>query len=81
MSIKVRWEVDDGYCGGSRPQTFTVDPSDFEDDMDEREIGDRLAEIVQDEFLQRISWFIKNESEVIEAVKAALAARENERGS
>lgn len=74
--IKVRWEVEDGYAGGSRPQIFTIDPDDFDDDADEREISERLMEIVQDEFEQRISWFMKNESEVIAAVMAAKAEKQ-----
>ena len=34
-----RYEIDDGYAGGARPQYFTVDADDLEDDMTDEDIA------------------------------------------
>ena len=71
--ITVRWEASDGYVGGSRPQSFKVDAEDFQHCETELEVEELLGEFVQDEFEQRITWSIRNESsviaEILEAVK------------
>ena len=73
MAIKVRWEVDDGYAGGSRPQMCAVELDDFQHCDDESAVRDQLSEIIQDEFTNRISWFMKNEDEVVALIMAAKA--------
>lgn len=69
-TIKVRWEADDGYCGGSRPQSFTLDLEDL-GGGDERAARDALYEILDDELRERVTWIIKNEDEIMEAWRSA----------
>lgn len=55
--VKVRWQVDDGYAGGSRPQSLTIPDEDFED-MTEEEKEAYIEECIQDDFNNKISWHI-----------------------
>lgn len=57
--ITVTWEVDDGYCGGSRPQELTIDDYEVEG-MDENEKRSYIEDCVQDAFEQNIRWEITN---------------------
>lgn len=72
MRIKVRWEVSDGYVG-SRPYDVHVDADDFQHCETDGDIEQLLAEIVQEDFERRVSFSIRNESEVIAQIKAELA--------
>lgn len=53
----VRWEVEDGYAGKSRPQETEVPDEELEE-LDEKERKELIWEYVQDDFDQRISWCI-----------------------
>lgn len=61
--MKITWEVEDGYCGGSRPQ-YTEVP---DEDLDECETDDEreklIEEYVQDDFDQTVSFTIINKEE------------------
>lgn len=50
MKIKVKYEVDDGYLGGSRPHYIQVDTEDYEGASEEDIIND-LEEAIQEHFL------------------------------
>lgn len=52
--IEVSWESWDGYIGRSRPQTTTIDLSEFDDDMDVTDIEGVIEEAVDDDFRQKI---------------------------
>ena len=60
-SITVTWEVEDGYVGKSRPQTFEIPFSEF-DDWDEAWVDDDIDETVEAfvrvEFQQAISYCV-----------------------
>lgn len=69
--IKVRWEADDGYVGGSRPHMFTIDLDEMAQDCEtEQEAEDYLNTEIQSEFENRVSWSCRNESEVMDAWRA-----------
>lgn len=60
--MKVIWEVDDGYCGKSAPQTTIIDDDELAD-IPPNEVDDYINECVQDDFEQKISWYITKTEE------------------
>jgi len=56
--MKVRWQAEDGYAGGSRPHTVTIPDDEFEDDMDEEQRQDVIESWVQGDFDNKVSWSI-----------------------
>jgi hypothetical protein len=72
--MEIRWQVEDGYCGGSRPQRFNINLENFvEDDMNESEIWEEVCLLVEEEFRQCISWSIKNEGDIRAAIRKSLS--------
>ena len=73
-TVTVRWEVEDGYVGKSRPQQFemTIDPDDFADDMDDLDIEDIIYRRAEDDFESKINFFVNNSAEVIAAIREHL---------
>jgi len=67
-TVTVRWEIEDGYVGGSKPQSFEIDTDDFDEDLD---ILNQLYDFTQEQFDNTISWYIQNEDEVVRVVEAA----------
>ena len=67
-TVTVRWEVEDGYAGKSRPQSFEIDTDDFDEGVD---ILNQLYDFTQEQFDNTISWYIQNEDEVVRVVEAA----------
>lgn len=53
--FEVRYEVEDGYVGKSRPQFFKIDSSEIEDDMGDEELSELYHDMVQNDFDQKIS--------------------------
>ena len=53
----VEWEVDDGYCGGTRPQTTEIPDEDF-DGLTKAEQDALIDEYVQEDFSQTVTWRI-----------------------
>lgn len=49
-----RYDVDDGYAGGSRLQTFSVAGCEIEDDMDEAAMRQLFSDRMQDDFTQKV---------------------------
>lgn len=54
--LSIGWEVDDGYCGKSRPQTTQIDEQDLEG-MTKEEARRYIEERVQNDFNEKIQWF------------------------
>lgn len=67
--FKVQYEVQDGYAGARRPQTFTTDDSWIEWNMSDEDLEFELAEVIQTDFENRISWTLSNRDEVLEWAK------------
>lgn len=75
--IKVRWEIEDGYMGGSRPQSFSIDLGEMVDSCQDEDEARRYLEEELDSALQeRVSWVCPNFDEVIEAWRNAQAKAE-----
>lgn len=69
MKIKITWQVDDGYAGGSRPQTSILDTDEYFDShgewgkLSDEKKGAIIDGFIQEEFEQRITWDITNKEE------------------
>lgn len=67
MKITITWEVEDGYCGPSRPHKTIVDTNDHVDSDEEWEALDAgekeiiLQDAVQEDFESNISWHVISE--------------------
>lgn len=54
----VRWQVSDGYVSGDRPQTTNIPDEELEECETEEERKELINDYIQNDFEQRISWFI-----------------------
>lgn len=57
--MKVIWEVDDGYVCGSRPQITKIDDDELAEYETDEEREDFIEQCIQEDFEQRITWYIK----------------------
>lgn len=75
-TFTVKYEVDDGYVGGSRPQSFRIREGDFDfsHNMTDEQIKDAFFEAVEEEMRQRISACNTNEDDFLEWARAQIAA-------
>ena len=76
--MEVRWQAEDGYCGGSRPQYVTIYESDIEDDMTDDDLERLLDDVVQDDFNQKVSYCIKNREQVLKQMREYRDSLKNE---
>lgn len=60
----VRWEVEDGYAGKSRPQHTDIPDEELEECETEEDRQALIEEYVQDDFDARIGWYIKGYEEI-----------------
>lgn len=56
--MKITWQVSDGYGGELRPHEVDIDDNDLADCETDEEREDMIAEIVEEEFRQKVSWTI-----------------------
>jgi len=54
--MKVTWQVEDGYCGGSRPQYTEIPDDELEECETEEERNELIAQYIQEDFNNNISW-------------------------
>ena len=54
--MKIRWEVEDGYAGKSRPH-YTEIPDEELEDMTDQEQEDFIEQWVSEEFANKISFY------------------------
>ena len=73
--FKGRYQVGDGYAGGARPQYFTIQAGDLEDDMGDTELADFYEVAAEDHMHERITASCERVAEFVEWAKAQLAAR------
>lgn len=64
-TLKITWEVEDGYVGTSRPQHTKIDLNDDFDPEDWEEMSledkqDYIDEIVYEDFQERIGYYIED---------------------
>ena len=56
--MKITWEVEDGYCGKSGPQHTEIPDDELEEYETEEEKEKYIEECIQEDFNQKISWYI-----------------------
>ena len=54
--MKVTWEVEDGYCGKSRPHYTKIDDGDLADCETDEERERLIEETIQEDFDNNITW-------------------------
>lgn len=74
-TFRARYQVADGYAGGSRPQHFKISADDLEDDMDDESLEIFYEQSVQDDFEQKIYPDSERVDEFIAWAKERLAER------
>lgn len=57
--VKITWQVDDGYAGGSRPQYCYVDIEDYNDCETEKDKESIIEQAVQ-ESMEQMGYYITN---------------------
>ena len=65
----------DGYVGGSRPQHFSINAADLEDDMDDAALERFYADAVYEDFQQRITPESERNEEFVAWAREQLAKR------
>lgn len=59
--MRITWQIDDGYIGKSAPHYTEVDDDELAECETEQERQDLIAESVQADFEQTISWYITDQ--------------------
>jgi len=72
-TIKITWRVDDGYAGGDRPHSTVIRVNEFDAEDSDDEIGEAIADIVQQDFETSITLSLKTTD--VEAAIAAIRAQ------
>ena len=70
--MDITWEVEDGYIGGSRPQSTRIPDSDFEYFETEAEAIAYIDECVQDDFDNKITWHYRSYDRMLEEIKGLI---------
>lgn len=63
--FKVIYEVDDGYAGGSAPQSFLMSLDDIDAGMTDEQLLTALYDAAHDDMLQKVSTSINNAGEFV----------------
>jgi hypothetical protein len=78
MRFEGEYEVEDGYCGGARPQYFTVDEQDIDDDMSDSDLEELYKDVAQEHFEQNISFHLHDVEGFVEWAKERIRERVGE---
>ena len=70
-----RYTVADGYAGKSRPQSFTISERDLEDDMDQDDLYELFAQLMQEAFDRSIVPEDLNATDFVEWAKGIIAEK------
>lgn len=76
--MKIIWEVDDGYVGGSRPHSTEIDENEIRDYETIDEAIEFIEEMIREDYDINITWYMKNREKVVEKVKEILENKEEE---
>jgi hypothetical protein len=76
--INIHWEVEDGYVGKNRPQHLRLTTDDFEDfgDATLEEIKEEIEKYVQDDFEEKISFYVGSLDHLAEQILEELRKEE-----
>ena len=66
--IKIRWQVEDGYAGGARPQHATITDDDLSDCDSELEVRELVGGAVESDFENKVAfgWAKVDEDKAVE---------------
>ena len=70
-----RYELEDGYVGGSRTQRFSVGEDELDDDMTENDLRTLFYNMAEEHMHQNIGIAGLNEDEFVEWAQGILNAR------
>lgn len=73
--FKGSYQVEDGYVCGSRPQYFSIEEHDFEEDMSDEDLARFYEESAEEAFRQNIYISIERCGEFVAWARAAIEAR------
>lgn len=71
-SWEVIWQAEDGYAGGARPQYLDVSAEDFQDAETQEEVEASLAEMIDEDFNQNVSWSCEGLSDLAAQIFEAM---------
>jgi hypothetical protein len=74
--FKVSWEAQDGYVGGSRPQSFSVDIDEFDSSQTLDDITRQLTDDIDNDFEEKVYWHSDNYEQVAQEIFDALQSEE-----
>ena len=69
------YEINDGYAGKSRPQSFSVSSEEIEDDMAEDAIRELYASLAEADFQERITVSVSREDAFVSWALEQIEAR------
>jgi len=78
--FKARYQVNDGYAGPARPQHFTIDSGDLNEDMSDEDLKTFYEEMVEEDFSQRITPYAERTTEFVVWAREQLTKREARSG-
>lgn len=58
--MKITWQIEDGYLGGSRPHTTEVNDDELLECDTAQEMLEIISNAVTEDFQQKVSWAYKN---------------------
>ena len=61
--MRVTWQVNDGYLNAGRTHTTDIDDEDLAACANDREREDFIADCIQDDFAEKVSWSEVSRSE------------------
>jgi hypothetical protein len=73
--IKITYEIEDGYVGPARPQTFYAHSSDFDDCERDDQIADRIDELAHEHAVDNLTTNALDASVTVAAILAARKAQ------
>lgn len=76
--IEVRYQIEDGYVGGARPQSFMLCEEDlFDGALDPTEEGviDMLHDLVDNDMANKVSGSLRNKDAVVSWAMALIEER------
>ncbi len=71
-TVYVKWQADDGYVVGARPKETGIEVSDFIG-LGQDEADELFREIMQESFLQQVSWVCDNYDASLKQIMEAAA--------
>lgn len=73
--FKARYQVQDGYAGGARPQHFIIGADDLNDDMTDEQLMEFYESSVQDHYNEKVSPGAERIDEFVAWARTQLANR------